>query len=126
MKGIEESLSQAVFFIGAVLAAFILIYMASQYLSGFNKNDAQILAGNKNLVLGEIKNMAISCWDKNQERKNSEICSKTYLNESLNISSVEITNYLKGSKIPLSAENLTGPCEIRVAYQNSRVVVENR
>ncbi|MGC9310130.1 MAG: hypothetical protein ACP5E4_00205, partial [Candidatus Aenigmatarchaeota archaeon] len=34
LKGTEESMSQIVFFIGAVAAAFFLIFIAMQYLPG--------------------------------------------------------------------------------------------
>lgn len=129
MKGVEESLSQTIFFIGSIIAAALLIFLAFQYLSGFNKENNTELSGNKIVILGEIKNIVLDCWDKNSGRKDSQVCSKTYLTESLNISSAELISYLKNTELPASyinAEDLIGPSQILITYQNSQIFIEKR
>jgi hypothetical protein len=129
MKGIEENLSQTIFLIGAILAAVILIYMASLYLSGLGKDNSTELAGDKQQALSEIRTIAVDCWAKYSGRKTADVCSTLYLNESENIYSDELISYLKGSKIPVSsirAENISGPSDIAITYRDNLIFIEGR
>jgi len=129
MKGLEESLSQTVFLIGAVLAAILLIYMASQYLSVFNGDEKSNFIGDKGMVLSQIKDLSLNCWEKNHGRKDAAVCSQTFLNKSIDLSASEIANSLAGSKIPpssVNAESISGPANVVITYKDNSIYIESR
>jgi hypothetical protein len=129
MKGVEESLSQAVFLIGAILAAIFLIYMVSQYLSGFSESRDAALSENRQVVLGQIKSAAEECWEANQGRKSAEVCLDSYFNSTDNISSGEILSFMTKSKVPsssLHAEDIAGPARIIIQYRDNSIYIESR
>jgi hypothetical protein len=130
MKGVEESVSQIVFIIGALAAMAFLIILAYNYMpKSFGEDEAIGNYTDRGLALYGIENAAYECWEKNKGRKSAEICRRISLELDEKILESEIRSKIKPSRIPpesLVAEDLGPRSEAAIKYENNRIYIQDR